>query len=612
MKLSERQRFAGLWLLWSLVAALACCVSWKAVHVDGGYLPISNDSFYHARRILDTAADPSAFYEFDPKIHAPEGSLLCWPWGYDYALGWLVRIAGAVGVPGPPIAFLVWVPVAAVFVSIGLMMLIARRLSMSLWSTSLAALCVALSPLTTILHGVGMIDHHYAEYIFVLATLASGLARFTTPESTKAAVTLGVTLGLAPVVHNGSFILQIPVLLTLLLYWLQGQRMPWRSTVTFCAALLGTTLLILIPSLPARLGHFEFYTLSWFHLYVAAGTSVFAVLFSRLPRTGRSLVILTVAGIVLLAPLARQVLLAHAFLVGTISRLDAILEMHSPLRLTNQMGGLWIVPALYSLTIYLTPLTAIYCVVRGWRERRSARLLLWVSSLLGLALLLMQFRLHYYGSFALFLPWLVALDELLVRRAENPERRKQIKLAALLALLLLYAVPMRYFFLAAPPPAAADPNFSALRPILETLKQHCATQPGVVLADNDAGHYIRYYTDCSVIANNFLLTPQHEAKIALIDQLTALTAEELPSVAPYVRYVLLRPATLNREADDKVAYMSYSPKSARLLNQLLLGTEGVVPANYILLNQMEMTVTKPGAAAEVLPVIRLYEVRQLQ
>ncbi len=26
------------------------------------------------------------------------------------------------------------------------------------------------------------------------------------------------------------------------------------------------------------------------------------------------------------------------------------------------------------------------------------------------------------------------------------------------------------------------------------------------------GHYIRFHTDCSVIANNFLVTPQHEQK----------------------------------------------------------------------------------------------------
>lgn len=175
MKLSPRQKFLGLWLLWGSVAALACLVYWPAAHLNGEYLPVGNDSFYHARRILDTAAAPASFYEFDTHIHAPEGSLLTWPWGYDYALGWLVRLAAEAGVPGPPMAFLIWVPVAAVFLSIALIMIIARRLLLSLPFTSLGALGVALSPLTAVLHGIGMIDHHYAEYILVLATIASGL-----------------------------------------------------------------------------------------------------------------------------------------------------------------------------------------------------------------------------------------------------------------------------------------------------------------------------------------------------------------------------------------------------------------------------------------------------
>ena len=29
------------------------------------------------------------------KIHAPEGSLLAWPWGYDYVMAWIVQAAQA-------------------------------------------------------------------------------------------------------------------------------------------------------------------------------------------------------------------------------------------------------------------------------------------------------------------------------------------------------------------------------------------------------------------------------------------------------------------------------------------------------------------------------------
>ncbi len=134
---SERAKFAGLWLLIGLIAAAACSLTWPSAHFADEYVPFSNDSFYHARRILDTVADPASFYEFDSKIHAPEGSLLTWPWGYDYAMAWLVRAGLALGISGSPIGILIWLPVLAVFVSMGLMLLLARRLGLQgPWSSS--------------------------------------------------------------------------------------------------------------------------------------------------------------------------------------------------------------------------------------------------------------------------------------------------------------------------------------------------------------------------------------------------------------------------------------------------------------------------------------------
>jgi asparagine N-glycosylation enzyme membrane subunit Stt3 len=100
MDRSARLRFIGLWLLIGAIAAGACALKWPAAHFGDEVLPVGNDSFYHARRILDTVADPASFYEFDPKIHAPEGSLLVWPWGYDYAMAWVVKAAQAIGVRG--------------------------------------------------------------------------------------------------------------------------------------------------------------------------------------------------------------------------------------------------------------------------------------------------------------------------------------------------------------------------------------------------------------------------------------------------------------------------------------------------------------------------------
>jgi hypothetical protein len=596
----ERAKFAGLWLLIGLIAAGVCALRWPAAHFSDEYLPFGNDSFYHARRILDTVADPASFYEVDTKIHAPEGSLLTWPWGYDYVMAGLVRAGLALGVSDSPTGILIWLPVLAVFLSMGLMLLLARRLDLDGPFVVIAGLAAALSPLTQYLHGVGQIDHHYAEYIFVLATLVCGLRWLQRPDSAAAALMLGAVLGAAPAVHNGLFILQLPLLATLLVLWLQNVRLPVRTSRLFAAALLATTLAIEIPSLPFRLGLFQYYTLSWFHVYVAAGSAGLVVALSVLGPTRRNMALLAGAAVVLLLPLAQQIVMARAFLGGTIARLDTIVEMRSvpPMFLTEL--GRDTLSKVFSPLVFLTPLGGAYCAWRGWKERATPRLLFWIWCLFGLALLLTQLRLHYFGSFVMYLPWLI-LAQACAARWEH--QRKLVALSTALLFLLAYWVPGRYQ-LAAAMPFGGDANFRPLRPILEDLRKACAQDPGIVLADNDAGHFIRYYTECSVIANNFLLTRQHEQKVRQIDYLTSVPANAFPGVAPFVRYILVRPISIMR-GEKQTDYMSYSQRDAPLITDLLLKPLDQVPSNYVLIEQANISDTSsPGAV----PYIRLFKV----
>jgi hypothetical protein len=373
-----------------------------------------------------------------------------------------------------------------------------------------------------------------------------------------------------------------------------------RTALVFAGALLATTLAILIPSLPFRLRLFEFYTLSWFHLYVAAGSAAVAVALSALARNKRNVALLTCAAIVLLLPLARQIVTARAFLGGTIERLNAIVEMRPlpPMMLSH--GGRVVLAKMYSLLVFLTPFTAIYCAWRGWRERATPRLLFWIWCVFGLTLLLTQIRLQYFGSFALYLPWLLLAQTCAERWSH---RNKLVILSTALTFLLAYWMPVRYTLIA-PLPVGGDPTFSALRPILEDLRRACAREPGIVLADNDAGHYIRYYTECSVIANNFLLTPQHENKIREIDYLTSLPASALPGIAPYVRYVLVRPVSIFG-GEEEIQYVSFSQISGQLIDDLLLQPLDRIPANYHLLQQASLGgVAKEGSV----PYIRLFKV----
>jgi hypothetical protein len=138
------------------------------------------------------------------------------------------------------------------------------------------------------------------------------------------------------------------------------------------------------------------------------------------------------------------------------------------------------------------------------------------------------------------------------------------------------------------------------------LKKACAKEPGIVLADNDAGHFIRYYTECSVIADNFLLTKQQAEKIELADHLFGLSSDDMPVEAPYVRYVLVRPVFL-KPRGDSFDYVAYSQDaSALLVAQLLLAPVNQVPQRYTLLKAA--TIKQKEDSKESSPYIRLYKV----
>jgi hypothetical protein len=160
--------------------------------------------------------------------------------------------------------------------------------------------------------------------------------------------------------------------------------------------------------------------------------------------------------------------------------------------------------------------------------------------------------------------------------------------------------------------------FLNTRPIMKTLAEACEKDPGLVLADNDIGHQIRYFTKCSVIANNFLLTPQHEAKINQMEQMFATPAKDLPRIAPLVKYVLVRPASIGRNAKGAVVYMSYSTGEGPLISDLLLKptadnpvpapaeyqllhfasvVDGKVPIPYARLYKLHTPAAQPNASA---------------
>ena len=198
---------------------------------------------------------------------------------------------------------------------------------------------------------------------------------------------------------------------------------------------------------------------------------------------------------------------------------------------------------MYSLLLWLAPLAAVYCAWRGWRERATARVLFWICCMFGLALLLTQLRMHYFGSFALYLPWLLLAQHCIERWPRTGASWSCCSVSwcscSRTGCPAGTSWPRRCRSPGDPtlPRAAADPRGPA-QGVRARIQASCS--PTTMRATTSATT-----RDCSVIANNFLLTRQHEQKIRQIDYLTSVPATAFPGVAPFVRYILLRPIRLS-------------------------------------------------------------------
>jgi hypothetical protein len=429
------------------------------------------------------------------------------------------------------------VPVYWIFVNAALLLGICVALDLAVPWIALVMLGYALSPLTMLLHGVGIIDHHYIEYTFVLLTLYTGLLWLRQPDKSKYAALLGITLGCAPAFHTGLFILQAPVLLALTILWVRGLAPGKDALLALSSSLILTTLLVLIPSETFRSGQFQFAVLSWFHLYIAAISTLIIAAFARLQFSVGKLLGLLLIGFALLIPIWQDMLGGAAFLSGEIILLERVPEALSPFSLAQQPGGVVDMLSYYSLFGLFAPLLMALYLWRGWTTTSGATLLFSVMTVFGLALLFTQFRLHYFGSFALILGWVVLANEKLTIAQRKP---LLTFLAGLIVIVGAFSLgineKMRVNYA-----LGLDPAYEDTFAFFSVLEKACAINPGIAFADNNFGHYIRYHTDCSVVANNFLMTPLHEEKVRQMQQLMRLSPEEFLSTAPdEVRYIFAR------------------------------------------------------------------------
>jgi hypothetical protein len=152
---------------------------------------------------------------------------------------------------------------------------------------------------------------------------------------------------------------------------------------------------------------------------------------------------------------------------------------------------------------------------------------------------------------------------------------------------------------------AGDHLYAVARPLFTALQAACAEESGTVAAAPQFGHYIRFHTDCSVIANNFLLTEQHFDKVREVNALFHLSVAELQAQAPDVRYVFGFLADTYVQRDAKVFLRDTDDirnRNPQLISELMLTDErrdGVKVLREILLDP---------AAEQAIPLAGIYRI----
>lgn len=590
-------RLLFLFFLWSLATGIAVFFATllkDSTIIGDVYIPRANDSFYHARRILDAAVGDTGLYQYETRIDPPNGIWIPWPWGYDYLMAWVVRIGMWLSPAASANAILAYIPVAWIAINAALFLGCAGALRLSLPMRSLAMLAFALSPLIQLLHGIAMIDHHFVELSFVLLNIWLGLMWMQRPTERKPAILLGAALGLAPAFHNGLFLLQLIPITTLLLLWLRGAAPSKASLAGFALALVLATLLAVLPSEPFRRGMFAFGYLSWFHLYVSLCTAAVAAFLAWRPFTRRQLAMLAGLATALAVPLLAQLALGAAFVSGESSFLRSVIEAQNLMRFTRWVGGPVGTAGEYSWLILLVPVLLPLAILTLAVDRRPDRVYFAAASALGLGLLLMQFRFYYFGLFPLIGGTLLGV-ELLRERFGWHRGMVFVVSLGLLAVAYQPALRQKLFSIYA---IAADPPYQHAITIFFELGEVCKEDPGLVLANNDDGNAILYHSDCSVIANNMFVDAQDQARFdRQRDLMMHAGPDDLLAAEPPIKYLFVRRNNFEVNIDGEIRLDTGN----RIISEILLSESP--PEGFELLSSVY---EQPAPDAELVPLARLY------
>ncbi len=238
-----------------------------------------------------------------------------------------------------------------------------------------------------------------------------------------------------------------------------------------------------------------------------------------------------------------------------------------------------------SPVIILVPFLLLFCVWRLVREKEASLVVYLIFATVGMGLMLMQYRLNYFGSiFMLSVPW-VALAYV---PAVQKMKRSLVGVSAVLVFFVGFRPPLTGPLLNEYP-VAGSVLYETVQPLMPSIEEACDEDPGIVLAAGQFGHYLSFHTKCSVIANNFLFSDFHFMKVNEVNELFRVPADILASAESPIKYILVMLADTHEMVDGLTVLKdldNIEQRNPRLIRDLIFTDE--LPDGITAIKLMEL------------------------
>lgn len=523
------------------IAVVACAATWyfatfaiEASLIDGEYHPYGYDSFYVAALVREIVDNYPTLMQFDDHLHPLDApAAISFTWAYTLLLATIVVLVQAFVPSLPTSAILAYLPPLWGVINCLVFIAVCRKAGLRPLALALAAAGFALAPFTRDLHLIGNIDHHFMELFFILLIMFGFFNWLERPASTSRAVFAGTVLGLSVAFHFALFVMYLPIALFFLITWIIDRNELGETTPAFLLSASLATLVAVLPSAHFPVFEFEYFKLGWFHLYWVAVFCVALLFLERRRYTPVNLAILSGFLIAAAVPVAGSLLHGTSFLAAELPGFDQIDETRSLFAYLFS-GNHQLVKQLYeyySGLIYALPFVLLLLVRQVRLSPRPELIYALCAAVLGAVLMFLQLRFKYHAAYVLLLPALLLFQH-------YAAGIRYSKTLVIVAFVIFYAGPVSTLAVSKAP--GGEPGYKGLLPFFDLVATQCAKRPGVLLAHPDEGHYLRYHTDCKIVASNMLATPRDFEYRALAFEMLGMSVPELVRKYDWVDYIYVR------------------------------------------------------------------------